>query len=940
MHQDAEVARRGECVALLLEVALRGEPQPQVGHGRGVVLQQHVLRKVPLRLAGRRAVEAAERALLARLGRLQPPLDFPERAPFSLGIQRLPQQRAHVRRLAPRGDEDVERLGGARQRHVEQVDVVDVGVDQLAVVGLRELRIGHRLLVAHGKLPDGRLLVARPRPDDVGDVAARFGVELPRAVGDDDHRPFEPLGLVDRGDFDGPFALLDAQRAAASLLVPPAQEEGNVGDFARAEGDELLVEGLQVGGLVAALGQVVADDQPLEGLLGREQPQRAAEVALVVGKRRAERPAQEAVVDGAVERVLRVDRQPQRGDEEARHGGVAHDERLARHDVEAVALVAVLPLEAQQLGGHACAVRRAADQNQDVRGAESPVEHLLDALHQGRLARAGRHADISRAVLHAARHLGVVAVGRREDVVQLGGPLRSDGPRGGRLVEHRVERAVVGRDDALHDAVVELDDRRQRAPVVAQVDHLGIRGRELAARLAVENLPVAAPPAVNRLLDVAHQKDRYLLRLRHGVVQQGQEVAPLARRGVLELVYHVALEAVAHLLVDERRVVVADELGQDVLRLREEHRALLVAEALHLRVEVGQQGEAAVVLAQQRRGVPQPDVEPEDVADVAQQGLQPGDERLCGRTFGAPPLGGAAHPLDGGRRRLQLVARRREEVVGEAAALAREVGGRDPRLLHQTQRLARLLLHGAPRRARLLARLAHQTAQLLLGQRAPERLAVLLLEELAREGQNAVADVPAAAVVDALLDEVREPALQLAVLGDALHERVGALGQQTLRLDFDVVVEVEAQLADEGPQDALEEGIDGQHREVRIVVQDVRPHVVRPLLERARVEAELLLQLRGIGAFVARGQQVNLPQDAALHLLGGLVGEGDGQNVAVELRTLDDVVYVFVGQLVGLARTGTGIEYLCPHGATVGFCPLKVRNKSRTEAVFRDNFVI
>ena len=92
--------------------------------------------------------------------------------------------------------------------------------------------------------------------------------------------------------------------------------------------------------------------------------------------------------------------------------------------------------------------------------------------------------------------------------------------------------------------------------------------------------------------------------LRHGVLQQGQEVFPLLDGGVLEFVDHEAFETVADLLVDERRVVVADELREDVFGLREEHHVLLVAQLLHPLVEVRQQGEAAVVLAQQVAGVP------------------------------------------------------------------------------------------------------------------------------------------------------------------------------------------------------------------------------------------------------------------------------------------------------------------------------------------------
>jgi len=73
---------------------------------------------------------------------------------------------------------------------------------------------------------------------------------------------------VDRGDLDRRSALLDAQRAVLSLFIPPAQEQGDVGDLRRAEGDHLLVQRLQVGDLAAVAAQVEPHDDALEGLLG------------------------------------------------------------------------------------------------------------------------------------------------------------------------------------------------------------------------------------------------------------------------------------------------------------------------------------------------------------------------------------------------------------------------------------------------------------------------------------------------------------------------------------------------------------------------------------------------------------------------------------------------------------------------------------------------
>ena len=141
----------------------------------------------------------------------------------------------------------------------------------------------------------------------------------------------------------------------------------------------------------------------------------------------------------------------------------------------------------------------------------------------------------------------------------------------------------------------------------------------------MENLPVAAPPAVDRLFDVAYQEHRRLLALRHGVVQQRQEVLPLLDRGVLELVDHEALEAVADFFVDERRVVAADEFREDLLGFGEEQHVLLVAQLAHLGVEVGQQCETAVILAQQFRRVPQP----EDLGEAVAPALETFGSDAC-----------------------------------------------------------------------------------------------------------------------------------------------------------------------------------------------------------------------------------------------------------------------------------------------------------------------
>ncbi len=198
--------------------------------------------------------------------------------------------------------------------------------------------------------------------------------------------------------------------------------------------------------------------------------------------------------------------------------------------------------------------------------------------------------------------------------------------------------------------------------------------------------------------------------------------------------------------------------------------------------------------------------------------------------------------------------------------------------------------------------------------RPGERLAVALLEQLAAEREDSLADVPLAALVDALLHELREPAQQRGVDGDAVDQRVGAPGKHRGRFDLDVVVEVDAQLLDEGAQDALEEGVDRQHREARVVVEDLRAHLLRTAADRRGIEPQLGAQPVEVAARSSRGQQVYLLEDTRLHLLGGLVGEGHGEDAAVTLGFFHGVVHVFVGQLVGFARSGTRIQNLRSHG--------------------------
>ena len=64
---------------------------------------------------------------------------------------------------------------------------------------------------------------------------------------------------------------------------------------------------------------------------------------------------------------------------------------------------------------------------------------------------------------------------------------------------------------------------------------------------------------------------------------------------------------------------------------------------------------------------------------------------------------------------------------------------------------------------------------------------------------------------------------------------------------------------------------------------------------------------------------MNLFQYAGLHLLGGLIGESHGKDMAIDGRLLNNIADIFVCQLIGLAGTGTRIQDFRSHGSKSRF---------------------
>ena len=208
----------------------------------------------------------------------------------------------------------------------------------------------------------------------------------------------------------------------------------------------------------------------------------------------------------------------------------------------------------------------------------------------------------------------------------------------------------------------------------------------------------------------------------------------------------------------------------------------------------------------------------------------------------------------------------------------------------------------------------YSLAQCLLRGGLFDGLFIALLEDVATQRFDAAAQIPTLVLVDALLRKLQHPALQLLVVGYILDQCIGRAGEHRLGVEFDVVVELYAQLLDKGSEDALEEFVDREDCEVRVVVQNLRTQrsgTLHYLLAcKLKVALEVFEVVTAVGVL---DQVVDLLQDTALHLLGGLVGKGHGEDGTIQIglcvKMLDRIVDKLICQTVGLTRTCAGAEY-------------------------------
>ena len=167
-----------------------------------------------------------------------------------------------------------------------------------------------------------------------------------------------------------------------------------------------------------------------------------------------------------------------------------------------------------------------------------------------------------------------------------------------------------------------------------------------------------------------------------------------------------------------------------------------------------------------------------------------------------------------------------------------------------------------------------------------------------------------------------------ALLAQREQEVVDCHTHGIVLLELDVVVEVAVQLAGKVAQDGLEKRVDGAHVEVTVVEQQLVQRMARQRAHRRLIEAGVLHEFIEVVALDAGLRQaVQLVDDALLHLVGRLVGKGDGQHLAVDVEQArigvsavrrqrhavgadgeQQMPDVFQCKAVGLSRAGRGLD--------------------------------
>ena len=472
------------------------------------------------------------------------------------------------------------------------------------------------------------------------------------------------------------------------------------------------------------------------------------------------------------------------------------------------------------------------------------------------------------------------------------------------------------------EAVVEVHDDMAGAVVVIQHANRLLRKTEVPLQTAVQEFPVRPPPAVNGLLHVTH--DEIVETAGLTVPEQGPEVLPLHGRGVLELVQEEVFEPHAQLLINERGVGAVDDILEDGIGVVNGNDVLLPLDLLEGLPELSGDAQPIDLATDQER-------RPVFLVAVAEKGTERFQRPFqAAFQLQAVLVLGLREPLRGIRRILH------ESSGGRCHGVARSQFLIPVELLHETAVALRRVDAFPPEHVQdsigsrfhdfeivlgqSVAPLAHRS-QMLFGidfsfVDAETAYGFVMVPRLEVHGHllKGRLQIESFTLLKACLHVVREPVQKVSViLRKGVEDPVHALLHERSLVQFHLVGGKLADLTGEGPEGLLEKLVNGGDGEGGIVVQDAAQLPCGTLLKRRRIGKQGRDEIREVGRIPRPGREnVEFLENTPLHLVGGLVREGHGQDVPIGLGVLlhQQQADICTGQVVGLSRPGRSFQDL------------------------------
>ena len=184
---------------------------------------------------------------------------------------------------------------------------------------------------------------------------------------------------------------------------------------------------------------------------------------------------------------------------------------------------------------------------------------------------------------------------------------------------------------------------------------------------------------------------------------------------------------------------------------------------------------------------------------------------------------------------------------------------------------------------------------------------VFILEDGASEALDLRDDVPRLIIADVVHDILQYPLQHHVRSAQVCDELIDGHLFHLVVVEADAQVVGQVEFASHVAQHALEEGVDGLHAEVVVVIQQIRQSYAGALTDNLSFKACLLCDASQVvvGFWQLFPDAVKLAEDTHLHLLGSLVSEGDGEDVAIALRVLYYQSDIFSGERKGLSAAST-----------------------------------